>query len=214
MIQGVFLGRENSSTAKSRILGIVESLMLISDWHPRSVQLPTDSLDWDGEPISQQCDRRNVKQRNRDALSIRWQGDVFESVNRSDELSWGLLGTAVTLALRAGTFLDEPPFGLDARCVARFHRTRKLLYVYATEIASRLGCSSLLSENVSSSMSPSQENESRERSSNSCMDLWLDLTKLKHLASVSFSQKGPATKQVSSGNYNLLCLEWYPSLKL
>lgn len=208
MIQRVSLGRETLSTTTSQVLGILESLVLMSDWHPQLVQLPSDDPAWDGEVTSQHCDRRNIRQRNRNTSTIRWEGDFFDSVNQSNELSWGLLSTAVTLAFRAAIFTDESivPFPiLETGHAGRFHRIRKLLYVYANEIASRLACSSLLSEDVSvRSMSVRGENG---------INLWVDLRKLTHLASVTFTPSRPAMKEVLSGNYSVIGKEWVPSLK-
>lgn len=208
MIQRISLGRETLSTTTSQVLGILESLVLMSDWHPQLVQLPSDGLAWDSEVTSRHCDRRNIRQSNRNTSTIRWERDVFDPVNQSNELSWGLLSTAVTLAFRAAIFTDESnlPFSiLETGHAGRFHRIRKLLYVYANEIASRLGCSSLLSEDVSvRSMSVRGEDG---------INLWVDLRKLTHLASVAFNLSRPAMKEVLSGNYSVISKEWIPSLK-
>ncbi|KAJ5368338.1 uncharacterized protein N7496_008098 [Penicillium cataractarum] len=210
----VLRGEENYFAAKSRVLGAIESLMLISDWHPRSFQLPCDNLDW-AETTMHEGDRRKIKQRNRDATSIRWQEDVFGPMSQSTRKSWRLLGVALNLASEARIFSDEPlvSLGFDTRQATRFHRTRKLLYIYVAQMASRLGCSSLLPENLNfNSTSKPQDNEPRGRWWDSWMTLWLDLTKLMNSAFVCFSPSRPAMKQVIAGNYDLLHLDWIPSL--
>lgn len=207
IIQRVSLGRETLSTTTPQVLGILESLVLMSDWHPQLIQLPSDDSAWDSE-LTSQCDRRNIRQRNRNTSTIRWEGDVFDSVNQSNELSCGLLSTAVTLAFRAAIFTDESIVAfpiLETRHTGRFNRIRNLLYVYANEIAGRLNCSSLLSEDVSvRSMSVQGENE---------INLWVDLRKLTHLTSVTFASSRSAMKEVLSGNYSVIGNQWVPSLK-
>lgn len=152
LIQRILLGQEIFSTANARVLGAIESLMLISNWPPRSVHLPPDNPDWDSELMLPKLNRRNGKQRDCNVLSIRWQEDVFEPSKQSDRMSWRLLGAAVNLAYEAGIFPDEPlvSFRLDTRHTARFHRTRRLLYIHVTQLASRLGLSSPLPEDLSS----------------------------------------------------------------
>lgn len=212
--QRVLCGDDNYFAAKSRVLGVIESLMLISDWHPRSFQLPHDNLDW-AEMSMQERDRHKVKQKNRDPTSIQWQEDVFGPMSQSTRKSWRLLGVALNLASEARIFSDEPldSLGFDTRQATRFYRTRKLLYIYVAQMASRLGCTSILPENLNfnSTFRP-QDNEPRGRWWDTWMTLWLDLTKLMNSAFVCFSPSGPAMKQVIAGNYDLLHLDWIPSL--
>jgi hypothetical protein len=63
-------GQEKDSTAKTRIVGSIESLILISDWNPRSVYFPPDTEGWDGELISPAYDRRNRLHTNGDVPLI------------------------------------------------------------------------------------------------------------------------------------------------
>ncbi|GMG15345.1 unnamed protein product [Aspergillus oryzae] len=99
---------EKYSTAKTRIVGSIESLILISDWNPRSVHFPPETEGWDGELISPAYDRRNRLQTGEDVPLIRWREDVFEPAKRSERMSWMLLGAAVTLGYELGVFSDGP----------------------------------------------------------------------------------------------------------
>lgn len=162
------------------MVGSIESLLLISDWHPRSVHFPPETNGWDGELISPDYDRHNRLQTDGDAPLIRWREDVFEPAKRSERMSWMLLGAAVNLAYELGMFSD-PPAGLssylDQQQKVRMHRARKLLYVYVTQMASQIGCSSLLPEHISFTAPGSSihATDSTERQWESYMFLWMDL---------------------------------------
>lgn len=214
LIQRILLGQESYSNADSRVLGAIESLMLISDWPPRSIHLPPDNPDWDGQVMFPERTRREFKRRKLNAPSIRWQEDVFEPVKQVGQMSGRLLGVAVNLAYETGIFPDKPlvSFVPETRHLARFHRTRNLLCVYVNQMASRLGCSSPLPQNMSfGSISVPQQNEPGGQLSDSWTALWMDLTKLINSATVTFSPSHSAMKEVLAG-YNLLNLNWTPSL--
>ena len=213
-------GQEKHSTAKTRIVGSIEGLMLISDWHPRSVHFPPETDGWDGELISPAYDRRNRRQVDNETPLIRWKEDVFEPARRSERMSWMLLGAAVNLAYELGIFVDSSA-GLTSssfdnpKGALRILQARKLLYIYVTQMASRMGCSSLLPDNISFTAPESfgQTLESGQRSWELYMDLWAELTGLTKTASAMFFQSGTYIKQqIGSGNYLVLLQHFIPSL--
>ncbi|KAL4922382.1 hypothetical protein BDW62DRAFT_217271 [Aspergillus aurantiobrunneus] len=208
LIRRIMFGQEKHSTAKTRIVGSIESLILISDWHPRSVHFPPDTEGWDGELISPAYDRRNRLHTDGDVPLIRWREDVFEPARRSERMSWMLLGAATSLAYELGIF----DAGSDSRLGARCARAARLLYVYVTQMAVKMGCSSLLPENMSA---PVQSTDSAvDPQWSSCMSLWTELTRLMKTASAMFFQSMPYTKQqLGSGQYIILLQHFAPSLE-
>lgn len=218
LIRRVMFGQEKHSTAKTRVVGTIESLMLISDWHPRSVHFPPETNGWDGELISPGYDRQNRLQTDTNPPLIRWREDVFEPAKRSERMSWMLLGAAVNLAYKLGIFTEGVPGVsgvLDPRQHARLHRSKRLLFVYVTQMASRMGCSSLLPETVSfaSSSASTQGINPIEQSAESHLGLWVELTRLIKTASAMFFQSGQYVKsQLISGNYSILLQHFTPSL--
>ncbi|KAL4864722.1 hypothetical protein BDV12DRAFT_205553 [Aspergillus spectabilis] len=146
LIRRLMFGQEKHSTAKTRIVGSIESLILISDWHPRSVHFPPDTEGWDGELISPAYDRRNRLHTNGDVPLIRWREDVFEPARRSERMSWMLLGAATSLAYELGIF--DGATASDPQLNARYNRAARLLYVYTTQMAVKMGCLPLLPDNM------------------------------------------------------------------
>jgi hypothetical protein len=203
LIRRIMFGQEKHSTAKTRIVGSIESLILISDWHPRSVHFPPDTEGWDAELISPAYDRRNRVHTNGDVPLIRWREDVFEPARRSERMSWMFLGAAMSLAYELGIFdsagANSSP--LSARC----HRAASLLYIYVTQMAVKMGCSSLLPENIAV--------QNMDTHWTASIRLWTELTRLMKTASAMFFQSMASTKQqLGSGQYLILLQHFAPSL--
>ncbi|KAL5336608.1 hypothetical protein BJX70DRAFT_409806 [Aspergillus crustosus] len=212
LIRRLMFGQEKHSTAKTRIVGSIESLILISDWHPRSVHFPPDTEGWDGELISPAYDRRNRLHTNGDVPLIRWREDVFEPARRSERMSWMLLGAATSLAYELGIF--DGATASDAQLNARYSRAARLLYVYVTQMAVKMGCSSLLPENMPTAAAQSGSEAAIDKQWSTCMRLWTELTRLMKTASAMFFQSMPYTKQqLGSGQYMILLQHFAPSLE-
>ena len=212
------LGQEKLSTAKTRVLASIESLILISDWHPRALLLPPELDGWDGELISPGYDRHNRVHTDDDAPLIRWREDVFEPTKRSERMSWMLLGAAVNLAYELGVLGDTANSFTSDNPVqtVRSHRIGKLLYVYVTQMSVDLGFSSLLPENITlkaSAVLPASAQALQDRQWEAFMKLWVELTRLKKTASAMFFQSTAHTEQqLQSGHYCLLLEHFEPSL--
>ncbi|KAL3443680.1 hypothetical protein BJX65DRAFT_311654 [Aspergillus insuetus] len=209
LIRRIMFGQEKHSTAKTRIVGSIESLILISDWHPRSVHFPPDTEGWDAELISPAYDRRNRLHTNGDVPLIRWREDVFEPARRSERMSWMFLGAATSLAYELGIFdsggVSSSPLG------PRYHRAASLLYIYVTQMAVKMGCSSLLPENIAVASTQSAQNIDTHWST--AIRLWTELTRLMKTASAMFFQSMASTKQqLGSGQYIILLQHFAPSL--
>lgn len=218
LLRRIMLGQEKYSTAKTRALGSIESLLLISDWHPRSVHFSSETEGWDGELISPAYDRQNRLHTDTNLPLIRWREDVFEPSKRSERMSWMLLGAAVSLAYELGVFSDGSSMFSSDNCPqsARMSRARKLLYVHINQMAVKIGCtSSLLPDNISLPLAPSSKStlDSSDKSWETLMKFWIDLTRLIKTSSSMFFQSMPYIKQqLLSGHYIILLQHFSPSL--
>ncbi|CAH0052318.1 unnamed protein product [Clonostachys solani] len=208
LIKRIMLGQEKHSSWRMRVVGTIESLMLISDWHPRAIHFPPETEGWDVFLISPDYDRTNRLRNQGEEPLIRWREDVFEPAKRASRMSWMLLGMANSLAYEIGIFSSQDqqkvydPLDLDGQ---RYFRAQKLLYTYISQTAIKLNMPSPFPDNVIIAASRSTFDQSlppSHRSWSAYMDLNSELTRLSHTASCMFFQT-PAQLQavVSSGNH-------------
>ncbi|KAF5603122.1 ARO80-positive transcription regulator of ARO9 and ARO10 [Fusarium subglutinans] len=178
LIRRIVLGQEKTSTSQTRTIGTIESLILISDWHPRALHLPPETDGWDGLLVTPGYDRVNRKHINNEVPLIRWREDVFEPAKRANRMSWMLLGIANNQTGDIGHPVHAE--------VLRGRRAQKLLYNYLTQTATRLGYPSVFPESISviaSRLPMPDASESIDQSWISYMDLSLELTQLSRTAS-------------------------------
>ncbi|KAL6709080.1 zinc finger transcriptional activator [Coniothyrium glycines] len=137
-----------------RTLGSVESLMLLTEWHPRALHFPPgdddDELvlpDDPHEPGPKADMYKGVGDKRIDS----W----LEPCWRSDRMCWMLLGNAMTLAFEIGVFdetseteFEEANQHLSHATVKAYYRRknhlRDLLIIYVTQTSGRLGLTSML----------------------------------------------------------------------
>ncbi|KAJ6164979.1 hypothetical protein N7470_003651 [Penicillium chermesinum] len=147
MTMRLVFGQEKSMKSKVRSLGTVEALLLMAEWHPRSLHFPPETEGWDDDLIST---GPNVSEsaETADTSANRWLEDVIEPSRRSDQMSWMLLGCALSLAHELGIFeTEEDENGeevteLKEQMTLRRQRVQRLLYVYINQLAWRIGCMS------------------------------------------------------------------------
>jgi hypothetical protein len=147
-----------------RTLGTIESLMILTEWHPRALHFPpaeaTDELmlpSYDG-PDTYSTD---------DEGGHRLPGGVggkrieswLEPAWRSDRMCWMLLSTAMGLSYELGVFdnIDEllaaggemtrPEYDEEVYRL-RAARIKRLLLIYVTQLAGRLGWTNMVPENL------------------------------------------------------------------
>lgn len=141
-----------------RTLGSVESLVLLTEWHPRAMHFPPDEDDDDlmtpdapyGTPeMAASNGGKGIGGHRMDA----W----LEPCWRSDRMCWMLLGMAMSLAMEIGVF-DSSEWQRHARAPdgqplsaadltsydKRRGNVRDLLLVYVTQTSGRLGLTSML----------------------------------------------------------------------
>ena len=125
-----------------RSLGTIESLLLLSDWLPRSMHFPPGD---DGDEVWTSPQELNNRQGGLRTVQshLAW----TEPAIRSDRMCWSLVGMAYSLAFELGVFdsLIEkgkwtvgpvPKTSYDSE---RADRIGRMLFVYVTQACGRLG---------------------------------------------------------------------------
>lgn len=204
LLKRVLLGQEKHSTAKIRVVGTIESLLLISDWPPRAVNFPPETEGFDANLISPDYDRSNRRQHDENAPLIRWREDVFEPANRVEKMTWMLLGVAVNLAHELQVFANELGSSTPSND-SRKWRLRKHLYICATQASLRMHTPSTLPDHIVQSAtrtSSSSPYSPVDPQWTIFINLWIDLIKLSSTASAMFFQSAPHTRtQLLNGSY-------------
>ncbi|KAI1880258.1 hypothetical protein JX265_001879 [Neoarthrinium moseri] len=162
---------QTSSTAPSRglrkgslrTLGTIESLMILTEWHPRALHFPPDEAidelmlpSYDG-PSNLSTDDDNTHNRLVNGVpgGRRIEG-WLEPAWRSDRMCWMLLSTAMGLAYELGVFdnmdtlladITRPEYE-DESYRLRAMRIKRLILVYLTQLAGRLGWTNMVPESI------------------------------------------------------------------
>lgn len=210
LIMRLMLGQERSSRGSIRTIGTIEALLLISEWHPRALHFPPENDAWDSDITFGAPDEPTRRQS--ESSSNQWLQDVIEPARRSDQMSWMLLGSAFSLAHELGIFEPEerdshakhhnPALATHNRI--RKQRVQQLLYVYINQLASRIGCMSLMPQNLNRAISKIHAPNIAETKTewNTFMDSWMDLTKLtRSVNDMLFPSATFAKQQLHSGRY-------------
>ncbi|KAK4943269.1 hypothetical protein LTR10_017112 [Elasticomyces elasticus] len=218
LIRRILYGLEKTSTSRIRIVSTIESFLLISDWHPRSILFPLDHEAYDSDPDP--LDTQGIREAERSSgPSVEWRNNVLEPARRSDRMSLMMLGTATNLAYELGLFADDLGMITDSEHErGRRMRTRKLLYIYVTNIAIRMGFPSGLPQDIVFASSKESFNALNEdgtpfESWNTIADLWLELVRLSKTASaIFFGSHSHTKKQLLNGQYVTLIQHILPLL--
>lgn len=147
-----------------RTLGTIESLMILTEWHPRALHFPpaeaTDELMLPSYDVS---DTYSTDDEGGHRLPGGVGGKRIESwlepAWRSDRMCWMLLSTAMGLSYELGVFdnIDEllaaggemtRPEYEDEAYRLRAARIKRLLLIYVTQLAGRLGWTNMVPENL------------------------------------------------------------------
>jgi hypothetical protein len=143
-----------------RTLGTVESLMILTEWHPRALHFPpAEATDELMLPSYEQPDNYSTDEDGAHRLAGGVGGKRIESwlepAWRSDRMCWMLLSTAMGLSYELGVFdrIDElnSPTGDMARPEyedeayrLRAARIKKLVLIYISQLAGRLGWTNMV----------------------------------------------------------------------
>jgi hypothetical protein len=146
-----------------RTLGTVESLMILTEWHPRALHFPpqeaTDELmlpSYDA-PDTFSVDE-DEERRMPGGIGGKRIESWLEPAWRSDRMCWMLLSTALGLSYELGVFddveamkeagADRPEEMLETNYVQRSSRIKRLLLIYLTQLAGRLGWTNMVPEQL------------------------------------------------------------------
>lgn len=156
LILRITLGQEKISKAKTRHLGTIEALLLLTEWYPRALHFPPETDGWDSDLMyTTPNDRDPPAVTEEMPIQECWEQDVIEPTRRSDRMSWMLVGSALALAHELGVFdsREQPSFpnGPDVGAYMKhleFRRQRlpALLFVVSSLLASRIGCPPIMSD--------------------------------------------------------------------
>lgn len=248
---------QNSSTApwrglrrgSLRTLGTIESLMILTEWHPRALHFPpNEAID---ELLLPSYDSRDgtvdEDGNQRPAVGGKRIESWLEPAWRSDRMCWMLLSTGMGLAYELGVF-DEIDEMMSAGTITRpeyeeetyrlrASRIKRLLLVYLSQLAGRLGWTNMVPENLRKSIltvvgrrrphtnegtTPGTNLSSLSNVFNYIPDLelddqiihcWAGISNLMHAGNEKlFRSRKHTTEIISTGNYTGLLKEFQPML--
>ncbi|KAJ5347226.1 Fungal transcriptional regulatory protein [Penicillium brevicompactum] len=217
----LIFGQEKSTKSKVRSLGTVEALLLISEWHPRSLHFPPETDGWDDDLIPS-APKYHESSESNSAPAGRWVEDMIEPARRSDQMSWMLLGCALSLAHELGIFeteessspAEEPEW--RDQMTLRWQRVQRLLYVYINQLAWRIGCMSPIPQSLNHAILGGRKPQGLSPPGSTWltfMDSWIELTKLaKSVTDMFFPSAAFARQQLHSGRYVGLLEHFRPLL--
>ncbi|KAL4804496.1 hypothetical protein BDV18DRAFT_162260 [Aspergillus unguis] len=211
LVTRLMFGQERTANSKLRRLGTIEALLLMSEWHPRSLHFPPESDGWDSDLIVKAPQPRDQESSSKERLLE----DTVEPAKRSDQMSWMLLGAALSLSHELGIYEtdDEKRDWSSAyegvipsdQTKLRRQRVQRLLYVYINQLAWRIGCVSLMPQSLNHAIFNRQTSRELKHYNDqwlAFMDSWMDLTKLaKSVTDMLFPSADFARQQLRSGRY-------------
>ena len=217
----LIFGQEKSTKSKIRSLGTVEALLLTAEWHPRSLHFPPETDGWDDDLISTVPKPSEYSDSNATSAN-RWLEDMIEPSRRSDQMSWMLLGCALSLAHELGIFETEDSESTGEeqewreQITLRRQRVQRLLYVYINQLAWRIGCMSPIPQSLNHAVLGGRKPRGLSPPGSTWltfMDSWIELTKLaQSVTDMFFPSAKFARQQLHSGRYVGLLEHFRPLL--
>ncbi|KPM35830.1 hypothetical protein AK830_g10736 [Neonectria ditissima] len=236
-----------------RTLGTIESLMILTEWHPRALHFPPseatdelvlpmadvmmgamDSEDDPNRPLGQSFGGKRIES---------W----LEPAWRSDRMCWMLLSTANGLAYELGVFddidemlKDDAIMRLEYKEEAyrqRAYRIKRLLLIYTTQLAGRLGWTNMAPDHLRKSdpaisrrrpashegTTPGTNPSSLSNAFNYVPDLelddqiihcWAGISNAMHMGNEKlFRSRKHTTQIIQSGKYVELLRDFVPLLR-
>lgn len=145
-----------------RTLGTIESFMILTEWHPRALHFPPEeAIDelmlptYDESYLPDEEDAHRHTANHIPGGGRRIEG-WLEPAWRSDRMCWMLLSTAMALAYELGVFdnidvvlaeITRPEYE-DEGYRLRATRIKRLLMIYLTQLAGRLGWTNMVPESI------------------------------------------------------------------
>lgn len=211
LVTRLIFGQEKTLNSKLRRLGTIEALLLMSEWHPRSLHFPPESDGWDTDLVVRAPQIKNHDSSSNNKLLE----DMTEPAKRSDQMSWMLLGAALSLSHELGIYeTDDNKRGWSTayeglipsqQIQLRRQRVQRLLYVYINQLAWRIGCASLMPQSLNHAILNRQSSRNLKHYNDqwlAFMDSWMELTKLaKSVTDMFFPSADFARQQLRNGRY-------------
>ena len=214
LIQRVLFGQDQFP-ASTRSVGSIKALLLLTEWFPRALHFPPENEGWDASLAVDSTNDGEDMPTHSSSDKIKWREEVFEPAKRSDKMSWMLLGLAATLAHELGIFEespDEDPYDISPEARVQM---RRLLFLYVSQLSLRLGCSSLLPQGITMSLTyPSAAwQDPISQDWDRLISLWIDITKLrKATTEMCFPSKSSTRNLMGSGRYSGILDHFRPLL--
>lgn len=159
-----------------RTLGTIESLMILTEWHPRALHFPpAEAIDELMIPAYDSTPPSGIDGHSHPAISMggRRVDSWLEPAWRSDRMCWMLLTSAMGLGYELGVFddIDEllksdtisrPEYEEESYRL-RADRIKRLILIYLSQLAGRLGWTNMVPENL-------RKSTERKRPSSSAVD--------------------------------------------
>lgn len=144
-----------------RTLGTIESLMILTEWHPRALHFPpAEAIDELMIPVYEATAPAGADGNTHPAISMggRRVESWLEPAWRSDRMCWMLLNAAMGLSYELGVFdnIDElldseaisRPEYLEETYRLRADRIKRLILIYLSQLAGRLGWTNMVPESL------------------------------------------------------------------
>ncbi|KAI0448797.1 hypothetical protein F5B21DRAFT_509807 [Xylaria acuta] len=235
-----------------RTLGTIESLMILTEWHPRALHFPPEEAI---DELMLPSRDFHMSDSMDDDVVARPGGNVggqrieswLEPAWRSDRMCWMLLSNALGLAYELGVFddIDEllaanaitRPEYEDEAYRLRAMRIKRLLLIYLTQLAGRLGWTNMVPESIrrtdpvfsnrrpttNEGTTPGTNPSVLSNTFNYVPDIelddqiiqcWVGVSNAMHLGNERlFRSRKHTTEIIQSGAYTRLLKEFQPILK-
>ncbi|KZL72607.1 transcriptional activator aro80, partial [Colletotrichum tofieldiae] len=235
-----------------RTLGTIESLMILTEWHPRALHFPpAEAIDELMLPSYEGSDLVSTDENGNQRPSANIGGKRLDSwlepAWRSDRMCWMLLSTAMGLAYELGVFDDIDELLRDGAISRpeyeeevyrqRAYRIKRLLLIYLTQLAGRLGWTSMVPEALRKSdpavtrrrptstegTTPGTNPSSMSNAFNYIPDLelddqiihcWAGISNAMHIGNEKlFKSRKHTTDIIQSGKYTEMLKDFQPLLQ-
>lgn len=229
-----------------RTLGTIESLMILTEWHPRALHFPPSEVvdelmipAYDSGPSANETDGTANP-----AVGVggRRVESWLEPAWRSDRMCWMLLTAAMGLGYELGVFdnieelletgaISRPEYEEESYRL-RAHRIKRLVLVYLSQLAGRLGWTNMVPEILrkQASLNRPSSVEGTTPGTNislvsfnyipdlelddQCIQCWAGISNAMHTGNEKlFRSRKHTTDIIQSGRYIELLKEFQPMLQ-
>jgi len=215
-----------------RTLGTVESLMLLTEWHPRNMHFPPDDDDAElllpeQSPVIEEDVNRDNEANSAKGIGGQRMDTWLEPCWRSDRICWMLLSMAMSLAFEIGVFVENATRHVadpgTANSVAfqayekrRLH-VKDLLLIYISQTSGRVGLTSMLPKGYCEptlSALFDLRNVPPGRTEDLVIHLWLQVAYIMKKGNQDLFPSRALTRDIiRTGRYKELLSNLYPVLK-